>query len=120
MESIINSKKVVVLVAVLVACFFLFKYVRSIYHYKFYSKISVAKFKNIETQNASTYAMYEFYVDGNKIEGATYLRNRISKSLLNKFFRLKYSSKNPNINDILLDQQVTDTVQIRAAGFSFD
>ena len=113
----LNSKKLVKLLLVLAICFFSFKYLQSIYHFKYYARYTIGKFTHLEYQNASTYAMYEFYVDNKKIEGATYAREKIDKFLLNKYFKVKYSSKNPEINEILIDEMVTDASAVEAAGF---
>ncbi|MDO6818984.1 hypothetical protein [Zobellia sp. 1_MG-2023] len=113
----LNSKKPVKLLLVLVICFFSFKYFRSIYHFKYYSAYTIGKFTHFKYQNASTYAMYEFYVDNKKIEGATYDRGNIDQFLVNKYFKVRYSSKNPEINEILLDEMITDASAVEAAGF---
>ncbi|OWW24545.1 hypothetical protein B4Q04_14605 [Zobellia sp. OII3] len=113
----LNSKKPVKLMLVLVICFFSFKYFQSIYHFKYYARYTIGKFTHFKHQNASTYAMYEFYVDNKKIEGATYAREKIDKFLVNKYFKVKYSSKNPEINEILLDEMITDPKAVEAARF---
>ncbi|WP_289064233.1 hypothetical protein [uncultured Zobellia sp.] len=113
----LNSKKPVKLLLVLAICFFSFKYLQSIYHFKYYARYTIGKFTHLEYQNASTYVMYEFYVDNTKKEGATYAREKIDKFLINKYFKVKYSGKNPEINEILLDEMVTDASAVEVAGF---
>ncbi|QLG46860.1 hypothetical protein [Costertonia aggregata] len=45
------------------------------------------------------------------------MKKKINPNWVNKYFRVRYSSKDPEINEILLDQWVSDTVEIEAAGF---
>ncbi|WP_405266881.1 hypothetical protein [Cellulophaga sp. Ld12] len=61
--------------------------------------------------------MYEFYVGSKKIEGATYLDGKIYPGWVGKHFKVQYSSKDPEINDLLLSKPVYDTVLIKKAGF---
>jgi len=52
-----------------------------------------------------------------KIEGATYLDGKIYPGWVGKHFKVQYSSKDPEINEIFLDKPVYDTVRIKKAGF---
>ncbi len=118
MRAFFNSKKSVIVLACILGGFFAYKYLNSVFQYKYYSAYSIAKCTGIETQNASTYAMYEFHVENRKIIGATYIKGEANISWVNKYFRIRYSTKNPKINEVMLDQKITDTTAIKAAGFT--
>jgi hypothetical protein len=36
---------------------------------------------------------------------------------LNKYFRVEFSSKNPNYSNIFLHQEISDSLEIKKAGF---
>ncbi|SHK02845.1 hypothetical protein [Pseudozobellia thermophila] len=116
MMNWLNSKKPVKLLLVLAICFFSFKYFRTIYHFKFYSTYTIGKCTSIEHQNASTYADFIFFVEGRQYDGSTKLKE-VNSIWVNKYFKVRYSSKNPEINEILLDEMITDPKAVEAAGF---
>lgn len=59
---------------------------------------------------------YLYFVDNKKYERAN-KRDYDYKDPLNKYYVVKYSKKKPNVSEIDLSQEVTDTLKIREAGF---
>ncbi|MBU2946328.1 hypothetical protein [Zobellia uliginosa] len=76
----------------------------------------IAKCLSIQKEKSSNFVFYEFYIDDRKVLGTTAIE-AVDESLINKYFKVKYSSKKINESKLLLNQPVTDTVEIKNAGF---
>ncbi|WP_282057299.1 hypothetical protein, partial [Maribacter luteus] len=68
-------------------------------------------------ESSSNFVFFEFYIGTRKVLGATTIED-IDESLINKYFKVKYSSKKINESKLLLNQPVTDMNAIKAAGFT--
>ncbi len=76
--------------------------------------VSIGKITNFK--KSSAYVRYHYYV--NELSyGADSPRNN-NKVELGQFYKVIYSSKNPENSRIYLDEPITDTVAILKAGFS--
>src|SRR5690554_3626529 len=64
-----------------------------------------------------SYIDYVYFVDNKKYERAN-KRNYDYKDPLKKYYVVKYSRKKPNVSELDLSQEVTDTLKIREAGFT--
>ena len=114
--SFFNSKKPAIILLITAVTYGVGLHLRRYYHFNKYTKLAIAKCTSIENQNVSTYADYTFYVDGKKYDGSTKL-SEVNKFWINKYFKVKYSSEDPEINDILIDEMITDAEAVKAAGF---
>ena len=79
----------------------------------------IAKCISIQKESSSNFVFFEFYIGTRKVLGATAIED-IDESLINKYFKVKYSSKKINECKLLLNHPVTDTVAIKKAGFSLN
>ena len=79
----------------------------------------IAKCVSIQKENSSNFVFFEFYIDDRKVLGTTNVED-IDDSLVNKYFKVKYSRKKINESKLLLNHVITDTVAIKKAGFSLD
>ncbi|WP_158976410.1 hypothetical protein [Cellulophaga sp. L1A9] len=116
-ESFLNSKtplKYILLFAIIYA---IYTNGKEYYHFNLYTVYGIAECTEIEIQNTNTYAAYKFYVDGKRINGSIQLGSIVYPGWVGKHFKVQYSSKDPEINEILLDKPVYDTVRIKKAGF---
>ncbi|MDO6810987.1 hypothetical protein Q4603_20370 [Zobellia galactanivorans] len=77
----------------------------------------IAKCLSIQKESSSNFVFFEFYIDDRRVLGATAIE-AVDESLINKYFKVKYSSKKINESKLLLNQPVTDTNAIKAAGFT--
>lgn len=69
------------------------------------------------TGTASPSLVYKYYVTGKEYHSTSpFYGNK--KLYLNRFYKIRYSSKNPSSSEILLDSVVSDTILIKKAGFS--
>lgn len=76
----------------------------------------IAKILGKREGKGSKYGVYIYYVDKKKFEGRFDIHYFSKNSF--KFYKVKYAEKKPSWSEILLDQPVTDTIEIRKAGFS--
>lgn len=60
---------------------------------------------------------YMYFVNNKKYERAN-KRDYDYKDPLKKYYVVKYSRKKPNVSEIDLSQEITDTLKIREAGFT--
>ncbi|WP_299434919.1 hypothetical protein [uncultured Maribacter sp.] len=117
-ESFFNSQTPLRYILAFIISYIVYTSTRSFYHFKFYTVYAIAECVAIEHQNTDTFAVYEFYVDKKKIDGDIQLGLDDDWEIVNKFFRVKYSSKDPEINELVLARPVYDTVLIKNAGFT--
>lgn len=59
---------------------------------------------------------YKFYVNDIKYSGCAII-DPVIRSPLSKYFIVKFSKTNPKINELDWNKEVTDSIQIRKAGF---
>ena len=59
---------------------------------------------------------FKFFIDGNSNFSDSPRDNNGEK--IGEFFKVVYSSKNPEVSRIYLDEKITDTTLILKAGFS--
>ncbi len=97
--------------------FFLYANLQTYFHLKYFSVYGIAECTEIDIQNTNTYAAYKFYVDGKRINGSIQLGSIVYPGWVGKHFKVQYSSKDPEINNLLLSKPVYDTVRIKKAGF---
>jgi len=64
-----------------------------------------------------SYIDYVYFID-NKEYKSTIRRDYDFKDPLKKYYVVKYSRKKPNVSELDLNQEVTDTLKIREAGFT--
>ena len=63
-----------------------------------------------------TDARYFYFYYGNRYESGERIDDSGNK-YLNKYYRIEFSSKNPNHSKIFLNEEMKDTNKIREAGF---
>jgi hypothetical protein len=61
---------------------------------------------------------YKYYVNNNLYIGAV-KRDYEMASPLNKYYKIKYSKIKPEISEMYLTKEITDSVEIAKAGFKF-
>ncbi|WP_289064225.1 hypothetical protein [uncultured Zobellia sp.] len=86
---------------------------------KNYNTYGIAKCISIQKEKSSKFVFFEFYIDGRRVLGTSPIV-AVDDSLVNKYFKVKYSSKKINESKLLLNHPITDTVAIKKAGFSLD
>lgn len=116
-KEILKSKKPVAIIGGLLILFFIYNSIYSFYHLKYYEKISVAKAIRVNRSGSAEYIDYVYYISGKKYEDSQYLRNECGKCKIGKYFKIKYSYKNPKINNLLINQEVNDLTKIHEAEF---
>jgi hypothetical protein len=77
---------------------------------------TVGKVINLKGASKRPYIDYRFNVNGKRIFSETPVSDELLKR--GEFYKVIYSSKNPKICRIYLDEPVTDTTLILKAGFS--
>ena len=60
--------------------------------------------------------LYTYHVNGKRYKGGKYIEDVSIHKF--SFYAVQYSSERPSWSEILLDQPITDTVEIKKAGFS--
>lgn len=76
----------------------------------------IAKVVFIKEGRDFSSAHYLYYYKGNGYESNIYLEDNGNQNL-NKYYRIDFSSENPKLAKIYLNQEVTDTTEIINAGF---
>ncbi|WP_282057278.1 hypothetical protein [Maribacter luteus] len=62
--------------------------------------------------------LYTYHVNGIRYRGSKYVEDVSTHKF--SFYVVQYSSEKPSWSEILLNQPVTDTIAIKAAGFALD
>lgn len=62
--------------------------------------------------------LYVYNIGSVEYQGSTYINSDEYSKHRNRFYIIRYSSKNPSWSELLLDEPVTDTTAIKAAGFT--
>jgi hypothetical protein len=83
-----------------------------------YGIVTIGKITKFKGAAKSPYLNFKFFVDGNSYGSDSPRDNNGEK--IGQFFKVIYSSKNPKICRIYLDQPVIDTTLILKAGFSIE
>ncbi len=83
---------------------------------KYQTTCKVYKF---ESRRSSRHVYYYYYYDGIKYERWENC-NVSENEVLNKFYRVDISTENPSNSKILIDQEVTDSIEIVNAGFKYE
>jgi hypothetical protein len=76
----------------------------------------IGKIFHINSKRNFTDARYFYFYKGNRYESGKYIDVPGNK-YLNKFFKIEFSSKNPDHCNIFLDQEINDSFEIKKAGF---
>ena len=76
----------------------------------------IGKVFYIDFNRNFTDAKYFYFYNGIRYESGEKIDVSGDK-YLNKFFKIEFSSKNPDHSNIFLDQEINDTVEINKAGF---
>ncbi|MCZ8230349.1 hypothetical protein [Flavobacterium sp.] len=79
-------------------------------------KNTLAKVFFINSKRNFTDARYFYFYDGKRYESGEYIDSS-GDEYLNKYFKVEFSSKNPKHSNIFLDKEITDSSEIRNAGF---
>lgn len=77
---------------------------------------SIGKVFYIDIKRNFIDARYFYFYNGIRYESGEKIDVSGNK-YLNKFFKIEFSSKNPNHSNIFLDQEINDSVEIKKAGF---
>ncbi|EMY3553492.1 hypothetical protein [Flavobacterium psychrophilum] len=78
--------------------------------------ITLAKVFFINSKRSFTDARYFYFYEGRRYESGEYIDSS-GDEYLNKYFKVEFSSKNPNHSNIFLDREIRDSSEIRKAGF---
>ena len=81
-----------------------------------YGIITVGKITKFKGASSRTYLRYHYYVNNNSF-GSDSPRDEKGEKI-GEFYKVIYSSKNPEKSRIYLDEKITDTTSILNAGFS--
>ncbi|WP_170863203.1 hypothetical protein [Pseudozobellia thermophila] len=118
MKKKINKKYIPFLIVVffLIAAQAYVSYKRHTINKQF--EIVVGKVSGVQNLIKSSPSLfYNYYVGGKLYSSSKKIEGSFSK-YKNRFYPVKYSLENPSWSEILLDQPVTDTIEIKKAGFS--
>jgi hypothetical protein len=78
--------------------------------------VTVGKITEFKGAAKGLYLNFKFFIDGNSNFSDSPRDNNGEK--IGEFFKVVYSSKNPEVSRIYLDEKITDTTLILKAGFS--
>jgi len=79
---------------------------------------TVCKVFRIESRRSFKHVYYYYNYNGIRYE--RWDNGNVSEDeVLNKFYRVDISTENPSYSKILLDQEVTDSIEIVKAGFKY-
>jgi hypothetical protein len=119
-KKFLDSKTPTIVVGILVFSFFFYKNIDSHCQLKKYPTYGVGKAITVSKSGISPYLKYIYIVDNKIYESAEKLNYECGKCKIGKYFRIKYSSKNPDYSELYFNQEVTDTIKIKEAGFLID
>ncbi|MBS4040619.1 MAG: hypothetical protein KGZ81_08460 [Flavobacteriales bacterium] len=88
------------------------------FHYKKYGLLSIFYTTNYSVLSKDKSVKFIYYVNVRKIIGENRIGNQ--KIKLNTYYKMIYSSKNPKKVKGFFDNEITDTIVIRKAGFNFN
>jgi hypothetical protein len=77
---------------------------------------TIGKVFFINSKRNFTDARYFYFYEVNRYESGEYI-DSMGDKYLNKYFRVEFSSKNPNYSNIFLHQEISDSLEIKKAGF---
>ena len=80
---------------------------------------SIGKVYYINSKRSFTDARFFYFYNGNKYESGKYIDNS-GDEYLNKYFKIEFSSKNPQHSNIFFNQEVLEKEQIKNAGFDYE
>lgn len=83
-----------------------------------YRYITVAKVDEIKPEKSFTVARFYFYYDGIKYESSEHIDD-LGNRYMNRYFKVEFSTENPEYSNIFLDQEVTDSTEIVKAGLKY-
>ena len=78
---------------------------------------SVARVTAVEYGAKNVSASYIYYYDNKVYRSSAPLKWQDNLRLENRYFKVQLSTKNPEINEILFDVEILDTLEIEKAGF---
>lgn len=70
------------------------------------------------SKGRSSCIKYYFYVAGKKYENCQDL-DTVTRNLEGKYFIVEYALKDPNINDLLFNEEIKDETLVRKSGVQF-
>lgn len=78
---------------------------------------TVGKINRIDTKGkGGSSFVYSFFID-NKMYVGRIDRDKNPYVKINEFYEIEYSSKNPHINKLIVDEEITDSIKIMNAGY---
>ncbi|WP_378187729.1 hypothetical protein ACE939_05065 [Aquimarina sp. W85] len=90
------------------------------YHMSNFAVEGVGKTTSLSRSGIAEKIQYNYFVDGKKYKGSTFLNGNCGECKLSKYYRIKYSSKDPDYSEMYLDQEVINERLIIKAGFTID
>lgn len=119
-KKFLDSKTPTLIVGILIFSFFLYKNIKYSQQLSNYGVYGIAKAVSLSKTGNTTNLDYIYFVNGVMFKGREYLGDECRKCKIGKYFRIKYSSKNPDYSELYFNQEVTDTMKIKEAGFLID
>ena len=116
-NKILDSKTPVIIFGSLVFVYFIYSAVMREYSLSEH-KFTIAKATGTQQRGNSLWLEYIFYVNGDQHWGEEYLGDECGQCKVGKYFRLKYSYKEPGYSELYFDEEITDVSKINAAGFN--
>ena len=102
---------------VMVLCFFVYKNIESDIYLNGNCNYTVAKALSFSGRGGAPRYVDYIYTVNNIEYSASQRRDYDVDSIIDRFFKVKYAIDKPDISEMYLKQEVTDTVQILEAGF---
>lgn len=82
-----------------------------------FKQTTVGKINRIDYGNkGGSSFVYSFFIE-NKMYVGRISRDKNPYIKINNFYKIEYSSKNPHINKLIMDEEVTDSVKIMNADY---
>lgn len=82
-----------------------------------FKQTTVGKINRIDYGNkGGSSFVYSFFIE-NKMYVGRISRDKNPNVKVNDFYKIEYSSKNPHINKMILDEEITDSIKIMNAGY---
>ena len=82
--------------------------------------LTIAKvYKSVSNRSVSN-IYYTYYFNNKEFNSSEFPNEKKGSDLVDKFFEINISKKNPKNSRILLDKEIKDKVRIEKAGFNID
>ncbi|MFN3639579.1 MAG: hypothetical protein ACK4UK_01550 [Flavobacterium sp.] len=116
-----NKTKIVFLtIVLLVGVLSILKKINQNYKINKNTFISYAKVTKHHSNRSATFYYYDYYFNNKKLSSYIISNEFQREKCVGKYYKLEISTKNPSYSRIFLDQEVTDTLLIRKAGFDLE